>query len=208
MSRRGLGVALALLGVGIATGFVVGNVLSPEPASITTAAPVPAESPSYPVDPVHVLPDPTNPPLEPALDAHYERVGQEPFTLRIPVPDTWSRTNSNLGEWKWFLEGTPLNTYLLRVKLVGNQNLTIPSALSARIDALAGATQQFTMESRTVDTFIATYVNDNYRRLTMERFISVTGDDSAYATIAVIGREVDRAGLSDLLERVTDGATQ
>lgn len=205
---RSVGVVVLLAAVGFAVGGGIGYAQRPEVQTIDAALPMPAESPSFPSDPeVRVLPDPTEPALEPDLPLHYERVGRAPYTLRLPVPDGWARTTSNLGEWKWYVAGQSLNTYFMRVKYIGNQHMSIGGALAQRINALdlAESTLEFDLESDTHDTFVATYVSDNYRRLTMERFISLDGSDSAFATIVVTGREIDRRGMADLLERVTDG---
>lgn len=205
---RTLGVVVLLGAVGFAVGSGIGHAQRPATTAVDAVVPVPASSPAFPSDrEIEVLPDPEDPPLEPALPAHYERVGSAPYTLRLPIPDGWARTTSNLGEWKWAPPRQSLNTYVLRVTYIGNRHLTIGGALSTRLEALdsAESTLDFQLESRTANTFVASYVSDNYRRLAMERFISVDGSDSAFATIAVIGRLTDRAGMLDLLERVTDG---
>jgi len=211
---RGLGplmasmVGLALLGVGI--GYAVGHLRDDGPVLIESAAPVPAESPSYPVDPPLVIePDPDVAPLARDLKTHVERVGEEPFGMRLPVPDGWVRSNSKAGQWQWYVAGHPDFTYVMRVVLVSGF-ATIPSAIQSRIEALdeADETAEFDLETTTTDGFVATYVLGDHRRLTMERFLSLDDTDTLYATVAVIGRESDRAGLSDLIERVSAGATR
>ncbi len=207
MNVRLLGVALALALVGLVGGWLVGGRDGEPPAVIETLTPVVGQSPSFPSDPeVSVLPDPDTPALEPALDLHDERMGSRAFGVRVPVPDGWARNDSLLEETKWEPPGAPLNTYLLRVKIISGQRLTVAQALAGRRDALAGAVTALEVESQTDDTFVASYVSDDYRRLTMERFLSLDGTEDAYVTIVVIGRERDRLGLADLLQRVTDGA--
>jgi hypothetical protein len=212
MSWRGLVVTVLCAGLGLAAGVALARVTTDEPAVGGTATPLPAASPSYPFDPpVEVVADPDDPPLERGLPTHDERIGQGPFVLGLPVPDGWQRTNSNFGEWKWTPplgpDGDNDYTYFLRVKLVGNQNLTIAGALQDRIQAvdLASGTEEFDLESQTPDTFTSTYVLEGHRRLAIERFISIDGTDHAFANIAVVGRLVDREGLTDLMETVTDG---
>jgi len=207
MKVRLLGVALALALVGLAGGWVIGDRADEPPTAIRTLAPVVGESPWFPSDPeVLVLPDPDTPALEPALDVHDERMGSREFGVRVPVPDGWGRNDSLLEETKWAPPGAPLNTYLLRVKIISGQRFTVAQALADRRETLAPAVEAFEVESETDNTFVATYVYDNYRRLTMERFLSLDGTENAYVTIVVIGRERDRLGLADLLQRVTDGA--
>ncbi|GEP37462.1 hypothetical protein NPS01_11250 [Nocardioides psychrotolerans] len=206
MNVRLLGVALVLALVGLAGGWAIGSGGEEPPAAIRAAEPVVGESPPFPSDPVvTVLPDPDTPALEPALELHDERMGSKAFGVRLPVPDGWVRTDNILEETKWEPVGAPVNTYLLRVKIISGLRLTVAQALAARRDALMSAVEELELESQTGDTFVATYVNDSYRRLTIERFLSLDGTDAAYVTVAVIGRERDRVGLVDLLERITDG---
>lgn len=216
MIGRALGVGVALAMLGVLGGYAAGLLLDDERTAIATTAPVPAESPSYPADPpVEVLPDPDFPALSAALTFHDERVGSRDFGVRVPVPDGWVRTDTDLVEAKWAPPGAPENSYLLRVKVISGQRLTVTQALEQRRDALESAVDEFDLESQTDDTFVAGYVKDSFRRLARERFVSFAepddafateGSDPAYATLVVIGREADRQGLIDLLERVTDGA--
>lgn len=208
MNARALGVAALLAATGLAGGYLLGDRVEPAPEQLRVAAPVAGESPSYPSDPeVGVLPDPDIPALEPAVPLHVARVGNRDFGVSVPVPDGWARTNNDLVEAKWAPPGAPLNTYLLRVKIVSGLHLTVEQALEQRMEALRSVVSEWDLESQTEDTFVATYVNDSYRRLTMERYLSL-GSTGAYVTIVAIGRLRDRVGLADLLERATDGATR
>ena len=199
---------LAVLGVG--AGFGSAAVMSDdEPSTIDDAAPVLASSPSVPSNPeVEVLDDPDTSPLEPNQPTHLEKIGVKPFVVRVPVPDRWIRNNSTAGEWKWTEPGQPVyNTFFLRVRLVSNSFQAVPSALEERIEDLSGAesVSGFDLESRSDDTFVASYVSGGYRRVSMETFTSTDTDDLADVWIAVIGRERDRVGLTDLLAQVRDG---
>lgn len=199
----------ALLAVlGAVGGYLLVGRLEPAPEQIRVAAPVPGESPSYPADPeVEVLPDPDTPPVEPALPLHEARLGTPAFGVTVPVPDGWARTNDDLTQAKWEPPGAPLNTYLLRVKIVSGLHLTVEQALQQRVEALESVVSEWDLEARTDDTFVASYVNDSYRRLAMERYLSL-GTSGAYVTIVMVGRLSDRVGMADLLERVTDGASR
>lgn len=213
MNVRLLGVALVLALVGLAGGWAIGRGGEETPAVIRAADPVTGESPAFPSDPVvDVLPDPDTRALEPALDLHDERMGSKTFGVRVPVPDGWVRNDRLLEETSWAPAGAPLNTFLLRVKIISGQRLTVAQALADRRDTLESVVTAFDLESQTTDTFVASYVYDSYRRLTMERFLSLDGspstEDQAYVTIVAIGRERDRVGLTDLLERVSAGATR
>lgn len=209
MDARALGVAALLAALGVAGGYWLAAASEGEPERVRLAAPVPGESPSYPSDPeVEVLPDPTTPALAPSVPLHVERVGTRAFGMRLPVPDGWVRTRTDLVEAKWKPPGTPESTYLLRVKIVSGQRVTIEEALRERLDALRAdeGVQEFEVEASTADTFVASYVVDSYRRLAMERYVSLDGSDTAFATIVVVGRLADRDGMADLLARVTQGA--
>lgn len=208
MGWRGLGIAVLLALSGALVGSGVARVAHHDPQSLGDPAPVSAASPSFPTDPpVQVLPDPATPALATSLRMHAEQVGQPPFDLTVPVPNGWVRSNAKAGEWRWYVATNPQNTYGLRVVLPSGY-VTIGNALQARIDALDGATgiQELTVESRTGDAFVATYVSDGHLRLAMERFLSLDGTQTVYASFALVGREADRAGMAALLDRVTDGA--
>lgn len=206
--RLGTLVLLAVLGAG--AGFGAGAVVADDdPRAIDAAAPVLASSPSVPSNPeVEVLDDPDTSPLDPNQPTHVEKIGVKPFVVRLPVPDRWIRNNSTSGEWKWTEPGQPVyNTFFLRVRLVSNSFQAVSSALEERIGDLEGAesVSGFDLESRSGDTFVASYVSDGYRRVSMEAFLSTDSDELADVWIAVIGRERDRVGLTDLLAQVRDG---
>ena len=83
-------------------------------------------------------------------------------------------------------------------------------AATARLAALEAAERDGNMEAVTVETrsddgFVATYLQNGYRRVLMERY-STLGGTTAHVAVAVTGREVDRTGMADLLERVLASA--
>ncbi len=206
MTARGLGWALLIALLGGAGGFGLAALQQDDPEFIDTA-PVVAVSPSFPTDrPVVTVPDPDYPVLERGLPLHPVRVGSESFGVTVPVPKGWERTDTDLVESKWLPPGSPLNTYLLRVKIVSGLRLTIEQALEQRRTALQAVVTEWDLENENTDTFTATYVNDQHKRLAIERFLSLDDTDNAFVTIAVIGRDSDREGLNDLLARVAAGA--
>lgn len=201
--------ALALVLAGGVAGYAVGRDSRHGPTAFD-AGPVAASSPSYPVIPAVVVADPDFVTLEPGLQLRDATVGTPPFDLTVPVPKGWSRTNPISGEWRWYPPPAFVpNTYFLRVRLIGNSYHSIVSELDQRISDLQGAESvtDFRLESRDAGSFVATYVADQHRRVAIERFIGTPGSDQAYAWIAMIGRERDRAGLEDLFPRVLAGAT-
>ncbi|WP_205472864.1 hypothetical protein [Nocardioides sp. SYSU D00038] len=182
-------------------GYLVGWVAD-APTSLGGVAPVPATSPSVPAGRVEVSPDPADPPLAPGLPLRLDTVGSS-FPVELQVPERWQRTTSDEVEWKWKPPGLPENTYFLRVGLVSSQRLTLAAAVQRRLDLLRADVDELVVEERTGDSLRITYVTGGHRRLALERWLSVDGSDAAQVTVAVIGREVDRAGLTDLMARIS-----
>ncbi|MQW77520.1 hypothetical protein GHK92_16730 [Nocardioides sp. dk4132] len=212
MSTRVLGVLLALALLGVAGGYAGQHVLDPEKAPESfTALPVPASSPSYPVNEYDVSPDPGVAPLptDVALRRMTLREGGE--RISVAAPGSWRRVAVEPGAaWNFSRADYPVNTYLLRVTLLGGQRISTSVAATARLAALRAAERDGNMEAVTVETqaedgFVATYLQDGYRRVLMERY-STLGDSTAQLAVAVTGREVDRTGMADLLERVLASA--
>jgi hypothetical protein len=207
---RALGLVLLMLVVGLAGGFAFAEMSHEEPRTASHATPVPAE-PSVPTPSTpEVLPDPDVPPLAVSLPtrATHLSTGKHGFGLTVDQPVGWRR-NQLAETWTWAVPTNPTNTYLLRVSILAGGHQSVAVAKAARLSAFADAVAEgnlsdFTVESQTPDTFIATYVNDGYRRVTMERIVSFDQGDSAYAVAAVTGRQVDREGLTDLVQRTAD----
>ncbi len=212
MSTRVLGVLLALALLGVAAGYAGQRALDADDSPASFAAlPVPASSPSYPVNEYDVLPDPGVAPLptDVALRRMTLREGGE--RVSVAAPGSWRRVAVEPGAaWNFSRADYPVNTYLLRVTLLGGQRISTSVAATARLAALRAAERDGNMEAVTVETqdedgFVATYLQDGYRRVLMERY-STLGDSTAQLAVAVTGREVDRTGMADLLERVLASA--
>ncbi len=197
-------VVVAAGAVGVTGGALLGGLADEEPRRAASAEPVPAVSPSYPVDPPPLVePDPDTPKLEPGVPLRPVELGIPAFGLRLPVPAGWKRSDSSQGEWKWFPPDQPMDhAYFLRVRLVTGFQ-TRESALRDRLEALAGASdvEDLVVEAQDEEGFTATYVTARHRRVAVERFLSLDGR-TVYATIAVVGRERDRLGMADLAERI------
>lgn len=211
MRPLGAGLVLALVLAGGAGGGYLLGATDDETGSASFSGPEPiaAVSPSYPVNRVVVLPDPDEPALSPGIPLRRVSVGTAPFDLSLPVPRGWERSDPAAGEWRWYPgPGLVLNTYFLRVRLIGNQYQPIDRALADRLDALRSAEDVEDLEvlASTADGFVAEYVSGGYRRVTMEAYVAQPGTDSAYALIALVGRRQDRAGMTDLFDRVVAGA--
>lgn len=206
---RALGLVLLLLVGGLAGGFAYGELSKDEPRTVSSATPVPAD-PSVPTpSAAQVLPDPDVAPLAVNLPTKTTRLstGRNGYSIRVDQPVGWLRNQDGVT-WTWAVPTNPTNTYLLRVKIVAGANQSVSVVKDGRIlafeEAVAnGDLSDFTVESETADTFIATFIHDGYRRVTMERIVAFEGS-SAYASAAVTGREADRAGLFDLVQRTAD----
>lgn len=207
MRVRWIGLTLALVLVGAGVGYALGELRHERPTTFA-AEPVPASSPSYPAIPVLVLPDPDVPPLQPGLSLNQVTVGTAPYDFSLPVPEGWLRSNPASAEWHWYPPPDFIkNSYFIRVKLLGNQFLPVAAARDARLNALENAedVRDLHVESRDANTLVTNYVADQHRRISMESFIP-DSLGNAYASIALIGREQDRAGLTDLFERISAAA--
>jgi hypothetical protein len=207
---RALGAVLVLLCVGLAGGYAFADHQEQTPASSTTLEPVPGVSPAVPTpDAPTYAPDPDFPPLSTAaLDSEPVNLRVDPVGLgvKVSVPVGWqSNRPASTNQWNFVAPDAPNNSYLLRVSVVRGQNMSITSAMNARIGALEqtesdGNIEDLAITAQTDDTFEASYVQDGHLRLTTERFVSFDGSN-AYASVAVTGREVDQAGLGALLGR-------
>lgn len=208
MRVRWIGLALALVLLGLAAGYGLASRSDGDPTQAGAARPITAVEPAWPAEPPKVVPDSTFPALAPGLRTHPATVGAPPFTLTVPVPNGWVRSDSNAGEWKWFPnDDFEPNTYFLRVRLNG-LNKSVPAALTERIGALddAAGVQDLHVETQTTDSFTSTYVFDEHVRLAMERFLPGP-DGTAIGSIALIGRVSDREGMAELFPRITNGAS-
>lgn len=215
MWRRVLGGGV-LLAVGLAAGYVVADRTAEEPARSRAVDPVPAVSPAVPTPPPReLLPDPDTEALQPDLPstATELRVSARGAGVSVAVPDGWTMKRiADTSMWSFVKPGNPLNTYTLRVAIVRGQNVSITVAKAARIAALEeaqrnGGIEDFEPTAETEDTFEATYVEQGYLRVTMEKWVSFDGAH-AYAEAAVTGRNVDTEGLRDLLARTVGSMTE
>ena len=210
MNRRVIGLFLVLLLLGAGAGYAWAAASEDGPVSAGAPTPVAAVSPVAPTMPVlDVLPDPTEPPLAADLPTEETvlRDSRKSPALRLDQPVGWRVSHVAGSDWNWAVEGNSLNTYKLRVGIIKGRHLSVRAAKASRIAAYQEAEDDgnlldFAVESDLDDTFIATYVDQGYLRVTMERYVVLDDTDEAYAVVAVTGREVDRAGLTDLLTRI------
>lgn len=206
MRARGLLVLALLLALGVAAGFGVSLAVAENPAGSGEATPVAALSPSLPVDPVpDLLPDPTTPPLEPALDLVRQSVGSGDFRMTLPRPKGWDFFENSLNEWQWRPPRQPDFGYVLRVEQVLSNRRSIAWTLDNRIAELEEDEANVEVLDRTADSLHFTFVTSNHLRHGYLTWLDLTGSDNAQVEIAVTGRKVDDAGMADLVARVAAG---
>jgi hypothetical protein len=207
---RVLGVAVVLLAVGVAGGYAVANRDQTEPVATDPPSPMPAVSPAIPTtDAPTYVPDSDYPPLTTAALPTQTvdlRVDPKGAGVRVDVPEGWpSNRPENTNLWNFVPPGDAQGAYLLRVTIVRPLNQSISAAMAGRIAALEGAErdgniEDFEVTTQTDDTLEARYVDNGHLRLTTERWVSFDGS-TAYASVAVTGREVDLDGMGVLLSR-------
>ena len=204
-------VLLALVGAG--AGYVSSQDEPVPPVSFSPPVAVPAESPSFPVNVYDVTPDPDTPPLAVDLPLSEAKFRAGGFALRAPVPDDWLRVElSGRASWQFSRPENPSGTYVLRLGIVAGERRVPSVATTSRVFALRqqeldGNSENLIVEEQTDTGFTYTVIDGTgHQRVGIERFLTVSGNDSAYYTVAVSGREVDREGMMSLLERIMDGA--
>lgn len=203
VTKRGVTLLGLLLATSVAVGFGVSMAVAEHPTGGGAAAPVAAQSPSLPVDPVpELLPDPTTPPLQPGIDVVRQRVGIGDFRMSLPVPRGWDFSVNSLNEWQWRPPDQPDFGYVLRVEQVLSNRRSIDWTLDRRIDELDEDEDNFEILDQTADSIHFTYVTSNHLRHGYLTWLDLTGSDNAQVEIAVTGREVDDAGMADLVARI------
>jgi hypothetical protein len=206
MTWRGPAAIAVLLALGLVVGFGASVVVAERSAGDGAAAPVAAQSPSLPVDPVpELLPDPTHPPLDGSVPVVRQSVGTGDFLMSLPVPEGWAFSTNSLNEWQWRPPDGADFGYLLRVEQVLSNRRSIAWTLDNRIAELDEDEDNFEVVSQTDDTLHYTYVTSNHLRHGFLAWRDLTGSDNAQVEIAVSGRAVDEDGMSALVDRIAAG---
>ena len=203
---RGLGVALALALLGAVGGYAVGHLARDQPVAIAQAAPVPGSDPSLPVDPQEPYsPDIDYPALETDLSYRQETLGDPPYFVWVyRAPRGWVRTQEDVSEFRWRPPDEPtVGGYSLRVKLVG-EHKTPAEMVREKLAAMRRGYQDVHVLGRTQDLLSFSYRDpgNNTQRFNTFEWFTVPGETVAKFEMSVVGREVDRPGLDDLLEKV------
>lgn len=214
MRARVLGVLLSATLVGVGGGLGAGYLRQPQPASGGVAAPLPAASPSLPVDPPTTQPpfaeDIDYPPLLPGLAYKSFRMANSQQAWRVPFPVGWVASSvdtdeevprekwSSYDELRFRPEGEPLEGgYSLRVKLVN----------SRQTPALMVAAKRVALEQEDIVEWIdqqSDFLQFSYRtsgnrlRYNYFQWFAAPGSSAATLEMSVVGRERDVAGLNAL----------
>jgi hypothetical protein len=206
---RALGVAVVLLCLGVVGGYAVADRDQEKPVQSNTLVPVTGVSPAVPTPaaPTYAA-DPTDPPMDAtglATETLPLRLDPNGVGVKVDIPTGWQSSHPSANLWNFVDPEASTGTYLLRVTIQAGTNVSISGAVAQRIALLQtteddGNISDFTVTNRTGDTLIATYVQTGHLRFTTERWVSFDGS-TAYASVAVTGREVDQQGLNDLLGR-------
>lgn len=205
-SAQGMTLLGLLVAVSVTAGFGVSMAVAEHPAGGGPATPVVAQSPSLPVDPVpELLPDPATPALEPGIDLVRQQVGSGDFQMTLPVPRGWTFSPNSLNEWQWRPPGQPDFGHVLRIEQVLSNRRSIDWTLDRRIDELDEDEDNLEILDQTDNSLHFTYVTANHLRHGYLTWLDLTGSDNAQVEIAVTGREVDDAGMADLIDRIAAG---
>ena len=131
-------------------------------------------------------------------------VRQGADALSLQAPDGWQRQRLGPGSWNWTVADNPPYTYVLRVGVLAAQDVSTADAVADRVAALTQGTTELDVEARSEDSLSGTYVSEEHRRVTYERWVTAGESPTAYAVVSVTGREADRDGLQALLQATVD----
>jgi hypothetical protein len=205
MSWRGVGALLVLALIGAAGGYLVADLRAPTTSSAARASPVPAQSPSIPVDPERPFAeDITYPPLALGLDYRPHTIGDPPFQWTYEAPRGWKATEEGLDEIRWRPRDEPeIGGFSLRVKL-STEHKSKADMVTQKLAAMQAGYEDVEILGQTPDRISFSYrdATRNTQRFNTFRWFSLPGEDEARFEMSVVGREVDLPGLEELFEQV------
>ena len=211
MRVRWIGLTLALALVGAIAGYGIGVLTRTEPTTYAVARPVPAESPSIPIEPTPTYdPDIDYPRLEPGLQYKQHRIGNPPYEWTYDVPKGWEPEQEFFFEVRWRPAGEPtVGGYSMRVKII-NEHKTNAEMVAQKKAALLAIYDDVDVLGETDRLISFSYREPDSNRLRYNTFAWFTppGGSTAEFEMSVVGREVDRSGLEDLLDHVAGSVTK
>jgi hypothetical protein len=209
-------VAVVGVGGGLVAGWGVGQLGQSQAAAGGTASPLPASSPSVPVDPPPTVApyadDIDYPPLQPGLTLARQPMGNSVQAWVVPYPKGWQaftvpgevevprKERSTYDELRFRPPDEPIQGgYSLRVKTV-NDHVTPATMVAERIRLVTKAYGADDVDySRTEDS-VRFVFRDGNNRLRYNYFQWFAGPDSSEASLemSVAGRTADEPGLDAL----------
>jgi hypothetical protein len=225
MSRRGLLVALLCGLIGIGGGLLLGWLVQPRPAAGGLADPVPAQSPSVPVDLPSASPyarDITYPPLSPDLPLRGVHTMRNRLALwTYHVPQDWTAYSDasdtpltprqvEHSQAVRFKPGDepPIGGYSLYVRTLDNTLFDTHMSVAAKKAGFeeASGVADFRVLKETGSSVYFEYRDkpSNLRRYNYFEWFAVPGDPFATLQVSVAGRRIDVPGLKALLNRFSD----
>ncbi|MEO6512674.1 MAG: hypothetical protein ABIO16_16865, partial [Nocardioides sp.] len=199
---------------GVGGGLGAGYLGQPRAASGGTATPLPATSPSVPVDPPPTIapyaPDIDYPPLAAGLTFGKQLMGNSSQSWIVPVPHGWQaytvpgdepvprKERSGYDELRFRPADEPVEGgYSLRAKTV-NAHQTPASMATSKISLLRDLTD-VTYIRTTENTIRFTYrTAGNHLRYNYFHWFAAPGSSEVTLEMSVVGRERDVPGLDDL----------
>jgi hypothetical protein len=205
VNRRVIGLFLVVLLLGAGAGYAWGAATpDDDPSRFSDAAPLPAESPSVPVEPERPYAEDIDlAALLPGLTYTRETIGQAPFQYSFRRPKDWTASDPQYGE-RSFLppDRVEQGGYGMRVKIV-NARLTPEDMVEQKLDGLEATEDDVEVVGRSADYLAVTYRSaENRLRYNTFRWFTDPGGIAATFETSVYGRERDVAGLRDLLDKV------
>jgi hypothetical protein len=205
VNRRVIGIFLVLLLLGAGAGYAWGAATdAEEPAHFSGASPLPAESPSVPVEPERPYAEDVDiATLQPDLRYERETLGEAPFQYTYRRPQGWSPTDAGSGERKFRPPGGVEGGYGMRVKIV-NARLTPEDMVEQKLAGLEATEEDVEVIGRSADYLAVTYRSaENRLRYNTFRWFTDPGGSAATFETSVYGRQRDVDGLRDLLDKVS-----
>lgn len=203
MVGRVLGVVLVLLALGAGAGWGVGVLLDDDPGTIAVARPLPAASPSAPVEPERPYsPDIDYPTLPTSLPYVDHVVGEGEFLWGYRAPEGWDIGNPGPNEVTWRPHLSPVGSYGMRVKVV-TERKTPEAMVEQKTSDLADAVQDVRVLGTSADSLDITYrTSSNQLRYNSFRWFTRPGRADAQFEVSVSGRAQDVPGLDALLDQI------
>jgi len=201
-----LAAVMLALGIGVAGGFLAGQLTESDPGQ-TATSPLEAASPSVPFTPYSA--DVAYPAWQPDLSYRRVRIGTDPFAWTYLVPKGWESSRSSPNEYKWGVPGHPSGSYGFRIELVLGDHETPEHKVAAKLAALRSSPDYSDIRvlgsSPTENTLAFTYRSspENWLRYNTFRWFAAPGTSTAAVEISVNGRGIDQEGMNDLLETVS-----